>query len=157
MDGGDTTDQQNDTTRELGVGPSDGFDLCVVPAPLRSSVSVSRPGGAPGASGVWSILLRTQERGMRSTVNVYDESVLLDNPEYKFLEPMLKEIQGQGEALPLLNLRDLCWTTVCTTAACNLRFERFGPPVLYQSRHGGASHEVFTAFRNVTGMHKRGL
>ena len=32
-----------------------------------------------------------------------------------------------SEALPLLFLRYLDWTTVFTTAACNLRFERFGP------------------------------
>ena len=51
MVGGDPADQRNDTTREYGGDPSDGFDLCVVPAPLRSLAFVSRSGAAPGASG----------------------------------------------------------------------------------------------------------
>ena len=41
---------------------------------------------------------------MSSKVNLCDESLLLDRLGYKFLEPMLKKLRGQGEALPLLNL-----------------------------------------------------
>ena len=83
-------------------------------------------------------------------MNVYDESLLLDNPEYNFLKPMRKKLRNYGEALPLLNVRYVDWTTVFTTAACSLRFDWLGPPVLYQLRHGGAAHEVFTAIRDVT-------
>ena len=70
---------------------------------------------------------------------------------HKVLEPMHKKLLVRSEAPSLLNLRHLDWTTIFTTAACNLRFERFGPPLLCQLRHGGASHEVFTASRDVTG------
>ena len=41
------------------------------------------------------------------------------------------------------------------TATSNLRFERIGPPGLHRLRYGGASHEVFTAFRDLTGVQKR--
>ena len=37
-------------------------------------------------------------------MNVFDESLLLDNPEYTFLEPLLKKLRVRDEALPLLNL-----------------------------------------------------
>ena len=70
---------------------------------------------------------------------------------------MFKKLRGRGEAVPLLDLRYLDWTTVFTTAARNLRLERFGPPVVYQLRHGCALHEVSTAFRDVTGVQKKGL
>ena len=53
---------------------------------------------------------------------------------------MLKKSRGQDEVLPLLNLRCINWTTVVFFAACDLRFERFGLPMLYMSRHGDASH-----------------
>ena len=70
-------------------------------------------------------------------VNAYDES-LLDNPENKFFEPVLKKFRVRREALPLQPPG----------------FQRFGPPVFYQLRHGGSSHEVFIAFRDVTGCRK---
>ena len=33
--------------------------------------------------------------------------------------------------------------------------EKFGSPALHQLQHGGASHEAFIAFRDVTGMQKK--
>ena len=99
--------------------------------------------------------MHPQERGTSSKVNVYDEILLLDDPEYKFLEPVLKKLEIRCEALPLLNLRYLDWTTVFATAACNLRFDRFGSLVLCQLRYASASHKVFTSFRDVTEVQKR--
>ena len=93
--------------------------------------------------------LCTSKSRMNTEVNAYDDSLLWDKPEYTFLEPVLKRLRARGETLPLLNFD---WTTVFTTAACTLLFERFGPPGLHQLLHGGASHEVFTAFRDVTGV-----
>ena len=74
-------------------------------------------------------------------MNVCDKCLLLDSAEDMSLKPILKKLRSGGDALPLLNLRFLDWTTVFTTAAWNLRFERFGPPARYQLRHGGASRE----------------
>ena len=104
----------------LHLRPSEALHLCreqVVP-----------PVWVVGHPSAWSIPLHLQEQGMRIKVSVYDDSFLLDNPENKFLEPMLKKLRNQGEALLLLDLRCLVWTI----AACSLRFERFGPPVLHQ-------------------------
>ena len=113
------------------------FVFCVVLTPLRSLEFVSRPGCAPSAGGMLrpglDRLSHHQERGISSKVNLYDESLLLNNTEYKFLEPMLKQLWSRGEAVPLLNLCYLDWTTVFTTAACNSWFGRFGLSVLFQS------------------------
>ena len=76
--------------------------------------------------------LHSQERDTSSKVNVYDESLLMDNPEYRFFEPMLKKRRVRGKSLPLLNLRYLDWTTVFTPTTCILWFERFGCSVLDQ-------------------------
>ena len=73
----------------------------------------------------------------------------------QLLEPVPKQLQDWSKTLLLLNLRCLNWTTLFTTAACNPRFEKFGPPVLFQLRYGGASHEAFTAFLDVAGMQKK--
>ena len=54
---------------------------------------------------------------MSSKVNVHDESLLLDNPEYQFLEPMLKKLRVRSEALPLLNLHYLDKATAFATAS----------------------------------------
>ena len=62
----------------------------------RGRVLSVRVAGHPSA---WSILLHLQERCTSSTVNVYDESLQFDNPESKFLESMLKELQFRCEAL----------------------------------------------------------
>ena len=107
-------------------------------------------------SQVPSILLHWQELGMSSKVNLYDQRLLLDNPEHKFLKPTFKKLRGQGEALPLLNLHHLDWATVFISATCNQQFERFGPPVLYQLRHGGASHEVFHRLSRRDGSAEKG-
>ena len=39
-------------------------------------------------------------------MNVYDESLLLDNPEYKFTEPMLKRLRGAASPEPPLSRLD---------------------------------------------------
>ena len=62
---GDSTDQRNNTAREFGGGPSDGFDLGVVLAPVRSLAFVSRyqvvhPVRVAGHFRVWSIRLHSQ-------------------------------------------------------------------------------------------------
>ena len=44
------------------------------------------------------------------------------------------------------SLRCVDWTTMATTAACDIRFERFGLPMLCRLRHDAASHEVFNPF-----------
>ena len=50
----------------------------------------------------------------------------------------------------------------CAAAARQLKLENFGSegthllPVLYQLRHGGASHELATGRREITALAKRG-
>ena len=77
---------------------------------------VSRSGGASSASGRPHPGLEhpgaPPRAGHEPKASVYDESWT---------------IQVRGEALRLLNLLYFNWTTVFTTAACDLRFERFGP------------------------------
>ena len=83
-------------------------------------------------------------------MNVLDESLLLDNPEYKFLEPMLKKLWVPAEArrcLFSISVISIRRPTVFTTAARNLRFERVGPPVL---QHVTARRRVARSFHRLS-------
>ena len=73
-----------------------------MPAPLRSSAFVSRPGGAPGAS-AWPLPIlehpsAPQEQSVSSKVNVHDESLLLDK-QNKVPRPRAQENPRSGRGV----------------------------------------------------------
>ena len=117
---------ENVTSGEFGGGPSDGSDL---------SAFVPRPP-------VWSILLQPQDRDMSSTVNMCDECLLVDSAEDMSLKPILKKLRSGGDALPLLNLRYLGWTTVFTTAASREDSPPFATRRAERGRWGAASPTI---------------
>ena len=76
-------------------------------------------------------------------MSVCDESLRSDSLKNEFLKPMLEKFRGQGDLEPLPSPHRVNWAMVVTIAACRLRFERFGLPMLYRPRHGAVSHGVF--------------
>ena len=143
MVGGDSTDHRNDTTRQFGGGASDIFDLCVVPALLRRSAFVPRRGGPPGESGRPPPGLELLSERARGEPPV-------GQPKIQVPRAHAQETAGsrRGTASsqpPLSRLDD------------SIHHRNIGPSVPYRLRHGGASLEVFTAYRDVTGVQKRPL
>jgi hypothetical protein len=91
-----------------------------------------------------------------SKTGVFDETLVLDNPEFSVLDTWLRYlVQGNLEA-PLFGFTYREWAgqfqLACDAANLGLTFK----PVLYQLRHGGASHEAYTRFRDATGIQARG-
>ena len=99
----------------------------------------------PGASGrppqVCSILVHSPRAGRELQGERVRREPSVGQSRAHLPRAYAQEVRG--EALYLLNLHNLDGPTVLTTA-CDLRFEKFGPLVLHQLRHGGASHEAFT-------------
>ena len=114
--------------------PSEALHLCqdqVVP-PVRAAGHPSHPLLPP--------LPPLPGFGVSLCTIMCDDGLRSDSLENEFLQPMLKTSRGQGEVLHLVNVRCINLMTVVTTAACDLRFERFGLPVLCWLRHDAASH-----------------
>ena len=57
---------------------------------------------------------------------------------------------------PLVPLSHRAWAAAFERSGWRLKLEKLGPPVLYQLRHGGASHEALTGFRPISGIKHRG-
>ena len=92
---------------------------------------------------------------MSSKANVFDESHPLDTTQSTGSSSLCSRNSGFGARLPLLVISIGRPCSPPQRATCGSR--GLSPPVLSQLRHGGSSHEVFTAFREVTGMQIRGL
>jgi len=111
-----------------------------------------------GISGTrWSLVLNPIERGSSSKTGEYDESIVLDNDDYAFLSPLLRAMTtGRRADEQLLPGDYQTWAGVFGAAGVALRLQELGPPVLYQLRHGGASAELLSGQRDVSGIKKRG-
>lgn len=108
------------------------------------------------SAGHWSVVLHPSEMQIPSKTGVYDETLVLDNPEFSVLDAWLARLVSGNLDAPLISFSYRDWAThfqaACELADLGLTFKA----VLYQLRHGGASHEAFTRFRDVTGIQGRG-
>jgi hypothetical protein len=101
----------------------------------------------------WSIVLHPEEFGVASKTRVYDESLVLDNPEFIVLDSVLHRLlQGRISGL-LFSISYRSWATVFQESA---RANGLEGVVLYQLRHGGATHESYTGFRRGNEIQLRG-
>ena len=104
------------------------FALYLRPSELmrvRGEDIVVPPAGAPESQRLMSLILHPIERGQRSKTGVYDESLVLDNPQFSFVSAILrrwKSVAGpRGLACPLGYSK---WSR---SRGANGRYDRAGP------------------------------
>ncbi|CAK0814211.1 unnamed protein product, partial [Prorocentrum cordatum] len=87
----------------------------------------------------------------------YDVSLLLDNPEFSWVDRALGHLvngRNAEQPLPMLDMRG--WTRAFHQAVIALQLEALGPPVLRQLRRGGVGHETLANAREIGDIEKRG-
>ena len=104
----------------------------------------------------WSLVLHPLERGVTSKTGEFDDTLLLDNPEFAWMGDVLSLLQEQAGRGPLWRFSQSSWVEHFRAAGMRLGLTRLGPPILYQLRHGGASHEALTGFRDAWQLQQRG-
>jgi len=130
------------------------------------------------ASNMWCVTLHPSEAELASKTGEFDCSMVVDNPDFPFMPPLLNMLKQRGQkqavsrrahgtAQPadvtsrIFSISYRQWSAQYAEAAQQLMLESFGSsahplPVLYQLRHGGASHELATGRREITALAKRG-
>ena len=104
-----------------------------------------------------ALLLHPFEAGKSSKTGSYDDTVPLDLPEQQPLATTLmamKKFQPPDDLIFNRSLTEL--SKLFRTAALRLRLEPLGPPVLYQLRHSGPSHDLAQRRRSLVEVKKRG-
>ena len=97
------------------------------------------------------------EAGKSSKTGSYDDTVPLDLPEQQHLATTLlalKKFRHPDDFIFNLSLDAL--SKLFRTAALRLKLEPLGPPVLYQLRHSGPSHDLAQRRRSLVEVKKRG-
>ena len=118
---------------------------------------VSPPSFGPENLRRWSVILHPEEEGVPSKTRIFDESLTLDNPEFVALDDVLRLTTSRAPDAPLFNLTYRQWTDQFQSAVSAARLPaQLGVVVLYRLRHGGASHELYTRFRDLSGVQVRG-
>ena len=104
----------------------------------------------------WSVVLHPQERGVTSKVGAQDECLVFDNQEFDLVVPMLEWLLSTvPEGKQYFPVSAGQWQQALRAAARRL-FPSLAEPTLYQLRHGGASHEALTQFRDTEALVRRG-
>ena len=104
-----------------------------------------------------ALLLHPFEAGKSSKTGGYDDTVPLDLVEQQHLAntPLaLKKLRHPDELIINLSLNEL--SKLFRTPALRLKLEPLGPPVLYQLRHSGPSHDLAQRRRTLVEVKKRG-
>ena len=104
-----------------------------------------------------ALLLHPFEAGKSSKTGSYDDTVPLDLPEQQHLATALlamKKLRHPDDLIFNLSLAEL--SKLFRTAALRLGLESLGPPVLYQLRHSGPSHDLAQRRRSLGEVKKRG-
>ena len=106
----------------------------------------------------WSVVLHPQEGGTASKTGQFNESLLLDNVEFEWMGGVLRGLHRPGarDLEVFANVTYSEWARSFRQAGHDLGLQALGPPVLYQLRHGGASHEMLTGARGAKDIKLRG-
>ncbi len=105
----------------------------------------------------WSVLLKPFEKEDPSKTGVFDESLLSDNPEFKWVDAELARLRRSGPLDSLItDLTYPQWVAQFNAAVNSVPVRPLRPVTIYQLRHGGASHELLTGARDLSGVKKRG-
>ena len=102
-------------------------------------------------------MLQPHERETASKTGEYDESIIVDNVQFKFVEGILsRRSRRLASDAPLFILAYPLWARQFHEASLVAGLAPLGPPTLYQCRHGGASHELLARQRPLDEIRKRG-
>jgi len=113
--------------------------------------------GGAAARQSWAVILHPHELEISSKTEEFDEALLLDNPEFGFLATWCARRRSLGNLDGLaVDLTYQQWASAYQQAALALGYQALGPPVLYQLRHGGVSHEALTGRRDAAAQSRRG-
>ena len=113
-----------------------------------------RPSG--GRYKHWSVVLHPRERDAPSKTAEFDEVVLLDQPDHKFLDKLWSALvagTSPGEKIFEFAQHVVAQQFVSTALQSGLGCLR---PVLYQLRHTGPSMDIATGRRTIEGVKARG-
>ena len=107
--------------------------------------------------GLWSVTLHAFEDELPSKTGEFDESITIDNVEFRWCELMLASLkQRRQDRVKVFNFTHAAWAREFGLACQRAGLGSLGPVVLYQLRHGGATHELVTKAREPVGLQKRG-
>ena len=105
----------------------------------------------------WGILLNPLEGEIPSKTHAYDESLMNDNPDFKWVDAVLERLRDRGPlSEPMTTVDYAKWTAQFKAAVNELQLGPLMPLTIYQLRHGGASHEIHSGRRDLLGVKKRG-
>ncbi|CAK0837495.1 unnamed protein product [Prorocentrum cordatum] len=105
----------------------------------------------------WGILLNPLEGEIPSKTHACDESLLNDNPDFKWVDAVLEHLRGRGPlAGPIADVDYAKWTAHFRAAVAELPLGPLLPATIYQMRRGGASREIHSGQRDLLGVKKRG-
>ena len=104
----------------------------------------------------WSIVLHPREDREASKVGAYDEALLLDSPLLAPMVPFLQRRILEDPDGPLFLLTYRQWAAAFRAAGEAAGIPAAVLPTLYQSRHGGATHEAFHHVRSWEAIQARG-
>jgi integrase len=104
----------------------------------------------------WSVVLHPREKGMASKTQEYDEVVLLDQPDHKFLDKLWRAVwDGTSPGTKIFGFSQSAVAQMFTTTALEAGLGILRP-VLYQLRHTGPSMDIATGRRSIEGVRARG-
>ncbi len=103
----------------------------------------------------WSVLLHPAEAGVASKTGVFDEAMVMDNPDYLDLVQVWRRLKREKSEM-LFPFSYSRYAKVFSEAVERLDLAKIGVVHLYQLRHGGVSHEVATGRRSIESAQKRG-
>ena len=93
-------------------------------------------------------MLHPSEGETCSKTGEFDESLALNNLEFKWLETYFRQRRRDLDGTQaLFDLSYAQWAPDFRDAGDALGLAALGLPTLYQLRHGGASHELLTGAR----------
>lgn len=104
----------------------------------------------------WSLLLHPTELVVPSKTGALDETVVLDHPDFSFLNDVLKEAKVGSPETPLFPGSYAAWHREFEQACQTADIGDYPLPVLHQLRHGGATHEMYTNFRSALEVQHKG-
>ena len=103
----------------------------------------------------WGLILSPSQLGVAGKTGEFDESLLMDWPELRWMDPLLHALRRRPCQCSVWNfdadsLRRMFNQVVHLSGIENLK------PVLYSLRHGGASHDILCRHRTIVEVKRRG-